>query len=396
MRPNPTVVVAVVAATVSALPILLCGGLVVLMREDLDVDARGLGTGIATFFALSAVAAVPVGRLAERLGPRRTVRAGLSLATTSLTGIALLASAWSVVLGLLALAGLANALTSIGVNLLLARAVASGRHGLAFGTKQAAVPLSSLLAGVSIPIIGLTVGWRWAFAGAAVLGLIAMRIIPPDTIRAPQRDGPQVPDARVAPLVLLALGVGIGAIGGNCAAAFLVSSLVADGFDASMAGLLLAAGSVIGIAVRVGSGWYADRLGHGSLLIVSALMAVGIVGFVLLALAPTPAVTVAGVVLAFGGGWGFAGLILLAVSRTNPGAPAAAMGIVQVGPMGGTVVGPLLFGWLATEASYQAAWATMAALAAVGVVLTLWSRRLLLAARARPPSGPAASLARGG
>ena len=396
MRPNPAVVVAIVAATVAALPILLCGGLVVLMRDDLDIDARALGTGVATFFAFSALVAVPVGRLAERLGPRRTVRTGLLLATLALVGIAGFASAWWMVLVLLALAGVANALTQLGVNLLLTRAVSSGRHGIAFGLKQSAIPLSSLLAGISIPVIGLTVGWRWAFAAAAVLGLLAIRLIPEDAPRPERRDGRHVADAKLVPLILLALGVGIGAIGGNCAAAFIVSSLVADGFEPSTAGLLLASGSLIGIAVRVGSGWYADRLGHGSLLIISALMAIGIVGFVLLAVAPSPAVTIAGTVLAFGGGWGFAGLILLAVSRTNPGAPAAAMGIVQVGPMGGTVIGPLLFGWLVTEVSWQAAWATVAGLGVVGVVLTLLSRRLLLAGRVADDVDRTRELARGG
>ena len=121
---------------------------VVLMRDDLDIDARALGTGVATFFAFSALVVVPVGRLAERLGPRRTVRSGLLLATIALVGIAAVASAWWMVLALLALAGVANALTQLGVNLLLTRAVSSGRHGIAFGLKQSAIPLSSLLAGI--------------------------------------------------------------------------------------------------------------------------------------------------------------------------------------------------------------------------------------------------------
>jgi MFS family permease len=381
VRLNPSIGVGVVAATVSALPLLLCGGLVVLMQADLDVDAKGLGTGVATFFGLSALVAVPVGRLAERQGPRRTTRSGLVLATAALLGIAAVSSAWWMVLLLLALAGAGNAMTQLGVNLLLARAVARGRHGLAFGTKQAAIPLASLLAGVSIPIIGLSIGWRWAFAAAAVLGVLAIWIIPPNTARPAEPDRTEVRDARVVPLVLLAVGVGLGAIGGNCAAAFIVSSLVADGFGPSTAGLLLASGSTLGIAVRIGSGWLADRLGRGSLLLVVGLIAVGIVGFVLLALAPSPAVIVIGTVLAFGGGWGFAGLILLAVARTNPRAPAAAMGIVQVGPMAGSVVGPILFGWLATEVSYRAAWALMAILAVIGIALILVSRRLLLAGR---------------
>jgi MFS family permease len=63
------------------------------------------------------------------------------------------------------------------------------------------------------------------------------------------------------------------------------------------------------------------------------------------------------------------------------------MGIVQVGPMSGAVVGPVVFGALAEQVTFGAAWSAMAVLAALGIVTILLSRRQLLQAR-RPAERP--------
>jgi MFS family permease len=157
-----------------------------------------------------------------------------------------------------------------------------------------------------------------------------------------------------------------------------VASAVDRGVSPSHAGLVLALGSFIGILVRVAAGWFGDRLGRGSLLMVVGLVAVGVVGYVGLALTDEPVLIALFTVLAFGGGWGWGGLILLALARISPTAPGRAMGIVQVGPMSGAVLGPLAFGRLAETVSFGAAWAAMALLAVGGVATILLSRRRLL------------------
>ena len=43
------------------------------------------------------------------------------------------------------------------------------RRGAAFGIKQAAAPLATLLAGLAIPVFALTLGWRAAFLAACLL-----------------------------------------------------------------------------------------------------------------------------------------------------------------------------------------------------------------------------------
>jgi MFS family permease len=104
------------------------------------------------------------------------------------------------------------------------------------------------------------------------------------------------------------------------------------------------------------------------------MLGMGAVGYLGLAVVDQPVLIVVCAALAFGGGWGWAGLMLLAVSQLAPDQPGRAMGIVQVGPMSGAVAGPLIFGFVAEELGFTAAWVIAAALAVIGGVLILTTR----------------------
>ena len=41
--------------------------------------------------------------------------------------------------------------------------------------KQAAVPVAGIVAGLAVPAVGLTVGWRWAYAGIG-LGVVGLAL----------------------------------------------------------------------------------------------------------------------------------------------------------------------------------------------------------------------------
>ena len=108
--------------------------------------------------------------MVERIGPHRGMRLAAAGSAASLLGVAL----WPVLerAGRLPRPrGLANAVSHPAANLSLAREVPAGRQGLSFGIKQAAIPVATLLAGLAVPTIAVTLGWRWAFAGGAALAL---------------------------------------------------------------------------------------------------------------------------------------------------------------------------------------------------------------------------------
>ncbi len=89
-----------------------------------------------------------------------------------------LARSYPMLVTLLALSAAANALGQLASNAALAEHVPAHRQGLSFGVKQAAVPVATLLAGVAVPTVALTAGWRWAFVVAAGAALAALPAVP--------------------------------------------------------------------------------------------------------------------------------------------------------------------------------------------------------------------------
>ena len=66
-----------------------------------------------------------------------------------------------------------------GTKTMVARGTDIRRHGLYFGIQAAAVPLAVFLAGVAVPAIGSTLGWRWAFGFAVIVPLASLVLAPP-------------------------------------------------------------------------------------------------------------------------------------------------------------------------------------------------------------------------
>ncbi|WP_233600794.1 MULTISPECIES: MFS transporter [Micromonospora] len=157
-----------IATTIArVLPVFLVGGLAVQMGHDLHFSPAGLGLAVSVYFGISALASVPSGALVERYGSALVARAGILLSAGSLLAVAALARSYPVLVALLGLSAAANALGQLASNAALARHVPTHRQGLSFGVKQAAIPVSTLLAGAAVPTIALTAGWRWAFVAAA-------------------------------------------------------------------------------------------------------------------------------------------------------------------------------------------------------------------------------------
>jgi MFS family permease len=385
-NPNPgAILLAVAVATAGVVPAFLTGGLAVQIRAELGFGEGALGLAVAVFFATSALASVVFGRVVERVGSSLGMRLAVAVSAASLLAVSALAGSWWGLVACLVLGGLGNSISHPATHLFLAREVPQGRQGLAFGVKQAAIPVATLLAGLAVPSVATTVGWRWAFAGAAALALCVALLVPGGGEGGIRR----VKDARagdvpLTPLVLLALGIGLGSAAANPLGAFTVESAVAAGIEVGTAGLLLALGSAAGIAVRVLFGYVADKLESGRLRIVAGMLGIGTVGFVLLASGVVPLLVI-GVVLAFAAGWGWPGLFNFAIVKTNPRAPAAATGITQTGASSGAAAGPLAFGFIVEGASFGTAWLLYGALALVAAVTILVGRHMLLRDRLVTP-----------
>lgn len=282
----------------------------------------------------------------------------------------------------LAVGGVGNAVIQPAANLALARGVASGRRGLAFGFKQAAIPAATALGGFAVPVVGVPFGWRTAFLGGAVLAILTATL--PAQTRSPaghphtKRQAFSIPRS----LWLITGGVALASAAANAMAAYLVESAIAGGWEVGQAGLFLGAGSVFGIISRLAIGWVSDRMTSGWLRLVTSLMLAGAVGFAALAFVGTPALLALGVSLGFAAGWGHNGLVLYAVTRLHPEAPAAATGVSQSGSFAGPVIGPPLFGVIAATWSYGLAWGTIALMSALAGLLVHLARLQVVRERA--------------
>ena len=255
LQPRP-ILLAIGIAISAVLPVFLTGALAVQIRNNLDFTPSHLGGAVAVFFLFAALSSFISGHLSHRANNAKVIRSCMLASFLVLLGIGTVARNYPALVLLLAIAGTINGSLQPSINLYISRAIPTRRQGLAFGVKQAAVPLATLLAGLAVPTIALTIGWRFAFLGVAPLGLIFF-FLSPKSIQ-PVEDLPansaRAERPSAAPIVMLAIGMGLGTGAANAFAAFLVSFAVHSGWKPGLAGLLVVFGSAVGVTARVGHG----------------------------------------------------------------------------------------------------------------------------------------------
>ncbi len=376
-------VASAVATAMAMLPVFLTAALSVPMRRYLRFDDLGLGLAVSGFFGASAVVSIAGGWLAHRLGAGRSVALGSVVSLAATTAIPLAATGLSGLVSLLLVAGAANAVVQPGASLVLAQVVPVERQGLAFGVNQISAPLAAVMAGIMMPVVALTVGWRWAFAAPLLFGAAVAAVWPRGSTSAavhPHIDGTRRMRwlLRHPELLLLTAAALLGSTASQALVAFFVQAAVIGGMSPGHAGWLLGAGSTCGLASRMFWGWLADRRDGDRLRDVAALMAVGSVGLLDLA-AGSGLLLPAAAGLAFAAGWGWNGLLNYAVVRRYPASPALALGVVTTGIFVGGAMGPFAFGFLARHAGYSFAWSAVALVLLVASCLVLMAVRLGIA-----------------
>lgn len=364
---------AVVAALGSAsglVPAFLVAALAVQLQADLRFSSTQLGFTTGAFFVAAGLSAVVGGQIADRVGWRSATLVATTCSAMGLVGVAALARSWGTLLAALALAAAGNAVAQPASNLVLAREVDDGRLGLAFGIKQASVPLATLVAGGSVPTIAARFGWRAAFVVALVLPVLAGGLAlghtgtPPALPAAPAGSGrPRGAGPWIFGAALAAAQVG-------ALNTFTVVTAVESGMSQGAAGTLLAGVSLVGLASRVLLGWSLDLRPTQPVRLVARLLAVGALGCATMSIG-TPVAIVAGLLLAVVGGWGWGGIFLFAVVQRYPAAPASATGAIQAGISLGLGSGPLAFGAVFDASGPRTAWLATAALTAVAAAWML-------------------------
>lgn len=355
--------------TVGVLQIFLIGAMAVQLHDAIGLDNRTLGLTFASYFAAAASLSVPVGRLSERADPANALKVGYALSITAMI-VASVAHNVGILLCSTVLAGVAAALTRTTSSVLVARSIPPGRHGLALGVRNCAIPLAALMAGLAVPTIAVTIGWRWAFVIAAGLAAAGWFWLPRTIPRPPRTDAKTVRDLPRMRSVCLALAAGLASAAAASLGAFTAVTAVESGIANGTAGILIATGSVVGVASRIAVGWWTDRRSGSQLDLVAAMMGVGAVGYCMMSSNVAQLIWF-GVPIAYATGWAFYGTYYLSVIRLNPIAQGTALGIAQMGSFAGSIAGPLTLGAIAQRWSLMAAWSAAAALTTIAGFITV-------------------------
>jgi FSR family fosmidomycin resistance protein-like MFS transporter len=161
---------------VSHYHILLLPPLFLFVRDDYGVSYTQVGFALAAYNVISALFQTPAGFLVDRIGARRLLIGGLVLASLAFAAAGLTAS-FAIFVVMFAVAGLANTVYHPADYAILSDRVSAQRMGQAFSIHTFAGMLGAAAAPASLLVMQTMVGWRGAFIGAALLGLLTAAIL---------------------------------------------------------------------------------------------------------------------------------------------------------------------------------------------------------------------------
>jgi MFS transporter, FSR family, fosmidomycin resistance protein len=156
--------------------IILLAPLFVFIRADYGVSYTELGFAFVAFNVVTALLQTPAGFLVDRMGAKPLLVAGVVLGAMAIAVAGLVDSFW-VFVAMFGVAGLANTVYHPADYTLLSQGVSPERMAHAFSIHTFAGMLGGAAAPASLLLMHSFVGWRGAFLGAAVLGLIIAAVL---------------------------------------------------------------------------------------------------------------------------------------------------------------------------------------------------------------------------
>lgn len=339
------------------------------IRDEFDASLSEVGVLLASLWVGSILTLLLWGLLADRLGERLVLGAGLGVC-----GVLAAAAGWAgdfwVLLVLLFLASAAGA----SVNAASGRAVMQWfepeERGLALGIRQTAIPLGIGICAVVLPSVESAAGLEAAFAflGGLCLAaaLVALAVVREAPVRDSELEGDAIPwTLRDPRLWTLSIGSGL-YLGAQIPLMSFAVLFLHDvhGLSAARAGVVLAIFQAGAVLTRIGAGRLSDRLGNRlrPLRWIGLASAAGLLATALLAQSRISLVVTI-IVLAGAVSMAWNGLSLtVAAELAGRARSGAAIGFQQttLGVIG--VLVPVLFANLVEATS----WRTAFALSAVG------------------------------
>ena len=362
LRPAESRLIAGVCAAhmMSHYYMLMLAPLLAFIRDDFNVSYTQLALALTVFNVVSGVLQTPVGFLVDRIGARSVLLVGLFLSSVSYAIAGMVPSYW-IFVAMYGVAGIGNTVYHPADYSLLSRHAPTDRAGQVFSYHTFAGMLGSAIAPITLLYMQSQFGWRGAYIGAAIFGLIVLIALvaqPEPAVetrhaKAAAKAQSDLVDTGwrllLSPPILLNL------------AFFVMISLMGSGLNTYL---------VVALAALHGTPTTVANMALTSLL---AMSAVGVlVGGILAgrtsnhALVAAAGLTVGGVVTALVGLFDFSSVLLIAImgfsglcagitypSRdmlvravTPPGAFGKVFGFVSTGFNIGASIAPIMYGML--------------------------------------------------
>ena len=156
--------------------LLMLAPLLAFVRADFNVSYTQLALALTVFNVVSGVLQTPVGFLVDRIGARYILIAGLALSSAAFAIAGLFNSYW-VFIAMYGVAGLGNTVYHPADYSLLSHHAPPERLGQIFAFHTFAGMLGSAIAPVSLLAMQSYFGWRGAYIGAAIFGLIVLAVL---------------------------------------------------------------------------------------------------------------------------------------------------------------------------------------------------------------------------
>jgi FSR family fosmidomycin resistance protein-like MFS transporter len=353
---------------------LMLAPLLAFIRDDFNVSFTELALALTVFNVVSGALQTPVGFLVDRIGARPVLLFGLFISSASYAIAGIVGSFW-VFVAMYGVAGLGNTVYHPADYSLLSRHSPVRRIGQVFSFHTFAGMVGSAIAPATLLFMQSQFGWRGAYIGSAILGLIVLIVLvaQPEPVdeaktKAAAKARADVADAGwrllLSPAILLNLLF------------FVMISLMGSGLNtylvvalgtlhhtppalANMALTSLLAMSAIGVLV---GGILAGRTSRHATVAASGLTVGGIVTALVGFFNFGPAGLVA--IMGFSGfcaGITYPSRDMLVRAVTPPGAFGKVFGFVSTGYNIGASVAPIMYGMLMDQGEPRAVFFVSAA-----------------------------------
>ena len=339
--------------------LLMLAPLLAFVRADFNVSYTQLALALTVFNVVSGVLQTPVGFLVDRVGARVVLIVGLALSSAAFAIAGLFNSYW-VFIAMYGVAGLGNTTYHPADYSLLSDHSPPDRLSHIFAFHTFAGMLGSAIAPVTLLAMQSYFGWRGAYIGAAIFGLIVLAVLLAQGEPVPEqpragRSGKSGGSATagwqllLSPAILLNLAFFIlTSIMGNGLNTYLVVALGAlHGTPPAIANIALTsllAMNAIGVLV---GGVLAGRIRQHALIAGSGLTIAGVVT-ALIGVFDLPSAALIGLtgLSGFCVGTTYPSRDMLVRAVTPPGAFGTVFGFVSTGFNIGASIAPIVYGML--------------------------------------------------